>query len=328
MPLIELIHEQIRQTLSGFKFSRLNFVYDFQHKNQILCDSRQISRVFSNLLSNAAKYSKGEPPEITFKSREDSRSVYISVINSGVPIPVLESERIFEKFYTAKTNGISIKDGHGIGLTIVKKFTEANHGTVHCKPIPNFGTEFALSFKSAGTEDTSYSTHLFGSTSEIPQVASIILSKDTPLTPEEELLQDRIISLIKTKNVAFSVCIIDDEEIIRRSICSYISTSGLSKYIQVVEMSDYVDGIMYVMDHEPSLVLVDLAFRKEQGAGFLVLEKLKHITKPYKVIYTNNYIRTDELQKRHADDVIDKPMWRVDLFRLIIRVLERNQNAN
>jgi len=326
--IIELIHEQMRQSLCGYKFTRLCFHYDFQHKSKIHCDSKQISRVFSNLLSNAAKFARGNPPTIVFKTWEKDDFVTISMINTGVPIAASECERIFDKFYTIKGSDPTVKDGHGIGLTIVKKFIDANYGSVKCKPVKHFGTEFLITLKSAHLPDKIETSHLFQSAGEIPQVASIILSKNAPLSEEESLLQKRIKSLLSDGKFLFKVCIIDDEYLIRESLISYIATSDLTQLVTVVGMEDPIEGIEYVFDNDPDLILVDLVFGKESKAGFFILDKLKEYTRPYKVLYTNNYIKNNEFKSYHADSVLEKPLWRLDFFRLILKVLERNPHVH
>jgi signal transduction histidine kinase len=327
--LTELIHEQIQQSLSGYKFSRIEFKYDYQHKRQLWCDAKQISRVLGNLLSNAAKYAKGSPPVITFKTVEVSDSVVISIINTGDPVPLSECDNIFEKFYTIDQNAKESKDGHGIGLTIVKTFAEANSGSIRCNPIKNYGTEFVLSLKTTNALDKADTSYLIGSSNEIPQVASIILGQDSPFSREEEQLQIKIISLLSTRSNPFKICIMDDEYIIRQSIISYISASKLSDFVSVEAIEDHIEGITQVIDHSHDLVLIDLVFGMEREAGFFVLKKLRNCTYPYKVIYTNNTVLNEQVKAHNANETIDKPMLRPDFFKLIIRTIEhQNQRGD
>src|SRR5262249_60126342 len=92
----------------------------------IRADSAQLERAFVNLLSNAERYSRGEP--VSIRAREVSGRVVIRVVDRGPGIPERERERIFEAFYRgADTDS---HPGAGLGLAIVRGFVEANGGQV------------------------------------------------------------------------------------------------------------------------------------------------------------------------------------------------------
>ncbi len=88
----------------------------------------QLGHVFSNLISNAAKYSPpGEEITIGARPEEDGRAVRFSVTDRGAGIPVSERERIFEKFYRLPGEA---KDGAGLGLAICREIVRAHDGQI------------------------------------------------------------------------------------------------------------------------------------------------------------------------------------------------------
>ncbi len=66
----------------------------------VVVSADQLSHVFSNLISNAAKHSPpGEEITVAARTQKDRRAVRFSVVDRGAGIPPAERERVFEKFY-------------------------------------------------------------------------------------------------------------------------------------------------------------------------------------------------------------------------------------
>jgi two-component system sensor histidine kinase KdpD len=108
----------------------------------IRADAAQLERVFVNLLSNAARYSRGEP--VSVRAREVSGRVVIRVVDRGHGIPDRDLDRIFEAFYRGDDD--PAHTGAGLGLAIVKGFVEANGGHVFVESLPGQGTTFVVEF--------------------------------------------------------------------------------------------------------------------------------------------------------------------------------------
>ena len=67
----------------------------------------------------------------------------ISVRDQGCGIPAPELDLIFDRFYRVGGQA-NPRPGTGIGLAIVKEFTEAQHGTVTVTSEIDVGTEFTI----------------------------------------------------------------------------------------------------------------------------------------------------------------------------------------
>lgn len=115
---------------------RKNLVYALDEKKveltvkpdfpKVACDRIRISEVFSNLVSNAIKYTKkGERPviEIGWADKKDLYEFYVK--DNGIGIEKQYYDRIFQIFQRLHAKGEY--EGTGAGLTIVKKIVE-NHG--------------------------------------------------------------------------------------------------------------------------------------------------------------------------------------------------------
>jgi signal transduction histidine kinase len=92
-------------------------------------DLDRLSQVFSNLLSNAAKYSPpGLPIEVTV-STCDGR-VRTAIRDHGIGLTPEQAERIFDLFTQVDTSIERSHGGLGIGLTLVRKLVEMHDGHV------------------------------------------------------------------------------------------------------------------------------------------------------------------------------------------------------
>ncbi|SHM80135.1 sensor histidine kinase KdpD [Chitinophaga sp. CF418] len=110
---------------------------------KILANSGQLTRIFSNLVSNAFKFSRQNAP-VVHLSYED-KALVITVTDDGIGIPAEDLPHLFQPYY----RGSNTKDiaGTGLGLTIVKTFVTANDGDIAVSSEPNKGTVFTLVFR-------------------------------------------------------------------------------------------------------------------------------------------------------------------------------------
>jgi len=104
-----------------------------------------ITSIFSNLISNAIKYSETKKPlAINVESRRKSGMVVLTFKDNGDGMDLSKyGQRMFSPFvrFTNK------QDGKGIGLYIIKKMIEKNGGTIEVKSEPGKGTQFTLYLK-------------------------------------------------------------------------------------------------------------------------------------------------------------------------------------
>ena len=96
-----------------------------------------------NLISNASKYSnEGAEIDCTIKLKQGM--FQISITDPGIGIPEEEQKHLFDRFFRA-SNATNIK-GTGLGLHIVKRYTELMNGTAHFESTEGKGSTFTISF--------------------------------------------------------------------------------------------------------------------------------------------------------------------------------------
>ena len=96
---------------------------------RIICDSKKIESIFSNLLSNSIQ-AFDEIGEINVRITDDNNHVFISVEDTGPGILEEDMPRIFEPLFTTKQKGT------GLGLSICKNIINLHGGDIIVKNTP------------------------------------------------------------------------------------------------------------------------------------------------------------------------------------------------
>jgi len=97
---------------------------------QILGDEQRIRQVFSNLITNAIKYTPNKG-SIEVEIKDEKRHLLVSISDTGIGIPEEEHEKIFEKFYTVGGKSLTRESERmGLGLTIARGIVEAHEGRI------------------------------------------------------------------------------------------------------------------------------------------------------------------------------------------------------
>ena len=99
---------------------------------RIRADRLLVRRAFTNLLSNAVRYS---PPgaSILVAIDADSECVSVAVSNPGGDIPAPELERLFSRFARRDESRARAREGAGLGLAIVDSVMKAQGGSVEAR---------------------------------------------------------------------------------------------------------------------------------------------------------------------------------------------------
>ena len=141
-------------------FDELGVSVDLQHPNhEVLADidRDRVTQVLTNLLSNAAKFSK-RGAEVTVSIWQESETVGFSVTDRGVGIPESEIETIFERFRQAKNSKRASKGGTGLGLAIVQTIMHRHAGDVTLESDEGVGTTVHCEFPRLNVVATETST--------------------------------------------------------------------------------------------------------------------------------------------------------------------------
>jgi len=129
--------EEIMDELSAFKKEAQTIALDYNGNDCFNTDKRLLKNILINLLSNAIKFSNPDGI-IHLIVLNEVELLKISIKDNGIGISETEQQHLFSSFYRAK-NAVNIQ-GTGLGLHIVKRYTDILQGDICLNSILGEGT--------------------------------------------------------------------------------------------------------------------------------------------------------------------------------------------
>jgi len=274
-------------------------------------DQDKIERICYNLLSNALKYTS-EGGKISLQAIKKDERVIISVTDSGCGISNNELPYIFDRFYQAKNAGC----GTGIGLAIVKAFTELHHGVVSATSVEGKGSTFSINIP----------VRQEGAVSKQPteKVEQLVEPSAIKEIPNQARHIDELVQPHQTDKP--EVLIIDDNIDIRTYLRSVLS----EKY-NVSEASDGKVGLELARKIVPDIVLSDIMMPVMDGLEFCQqLKTDKAISHIPVILLTARSLDEQRAEgyEHGADAYISKPFSLRLLLSRIDNLIESRKKLN
>jgi signal transduction histidine kinase len=117
----------------------------------VMADARLLRSVFVNLLGNAVKFTRDTPhPRIDVEASVTGRDVSVCVRDNGVGFSADVAAQLFEPFYRAHDKRF---EGHGLGLSIVRRAVQALGGNTWAQPRPEGGALACFRLPDAVVDD-------------------------------------------------------------------------------------------------------------------------------------------------------------------------------
>ncbi|NOY49401.1 MAG: HAMP domain-containing histidine kinase [Chlorobi bacterium] len=130
----KLLDSVIRTFASSLKNKNIKIENTSINRNlaEVNTDKNKISLIFSNLISNAIKFSN-DSGIIEVEIKEDNSNLTFTIKDSGPGITDNHKDEIFDRFERLDDTINSITGGNGLGLSIVKAYVELLNGTIEIK---------------------------------------------------------------------------------------------------------------------------------------------------------------------------------------------------
>lgn len=226
--LMQAVCERFSPTLqqNGVSFS---VTYPDEHFHADV-DKEALTKVLSNLLTNANKYTQSMI-EVRFQEHPERQTFSIEVKDNGKGMNEEELKKIFKPFYQASEN----KPGTGIGLSIVKGIVEAHHGQVNVTSQPGKGSSFIITLPSK-QENLVTEEEENQATNPIP----------------EDIIPERNDTAATSQKVLPIMLIVDDNEDMLNFLSSHFQTS-----YTIATAVDGVDALNKLKEQEVALIISD-----------------------------------------------------------------------
>lgn len=143
IPLREFLHNISEIYQPNLSAKEINLFLDVDAAICIRVDRHTLATVFRNLISNAIKFTP-RSGSIRIKAAVEDNNIRIELRDTGVGIDCTRLLNVFQLQGERSTFGTEKEKGTGLGLMLVKEFTELNNGTITIESDPGMGTLVTL----------------------------------------------------------------------------------------------------------------------------------------------------------------------------------------
>ncbi|MDY6065700.1 MAG: HAMP domain-containing sensor histidine kinase [Finegoldia sp.] len=143
--LSELVEGIEKSFKPRFDNEDVSLDYKADEDLKIYTDREKLTTIITNLLSNALKAcSAGD--SVTIETSHVNDRVMISVSDTGIGIKEEDKVNIYERFFRVDDCRNTKENGYGLGLSIVKNYSDMLGATISINSKLNFGSKFTLFF--------------------------------------------------------------------------------------------------------------------------------------------------------------------------------------
>jgi signal transduction histidine kinase len=161
----EAVKVDTKQVVVGHLLDELKSLYDFSlgkdlslhwdlpsESLSMTTDGEKLKHILQNLINNAIKFTDNGRVTVSARQVPGGKSVEFRVADNGIGIPEEMLPIIFEKFRQADSSESRAYGGVGLGLYIVKRFTEMLGGSVAVESQPGKGSTFSVTIPCEGPQ--------------------------------------------------------------------------------------------------------------------------------------------------------------------------------
>jgi two-component system phosphate regulon sensor histidine kinase PhoR len=143
---IETLMALIKNDAEALSHGNHSFTFEILEKNNILGDEREILSAFSNLVSNAIRYTPDAGAiHVKWDINTEGQGEF-SVTDTGPGISSEHLSRLTERFYRVDRSRSRDTGGTGLGLAIVKHIASRHQAQLTIESTPGRGSTFKLHF--------------------------------------------------------------------------------------------------------------------------------------------------------------------------------------
>ena len=203
-------------------------------------DRALIGQVLSNLISNALKYTRRGG--VLVRCLLGAQILRLEVLDTGIGIPAELLPRIYDEFFQVGAGANSVRDGYGLGLSIVNRIVKLLGLTLDVSSVPGKGSSFCL---------------------EVPAGTRELSAAPRPLEAAAPRLSSRAAS-------APQVLLVEDDAGVRDATRMLLMAEGY----QVVTAASYAEALSR-FDAQPRIDLLITDYHLSGATGMEVISSLR-----------------------------------------------------
>ncbi|MGH7257067.1 MAG: sensor histidine kinase, partial [Nitrospiraceae bacterium] len=279
------------------------FIDGASHPIPAHIDVRKMTKVLSNLLINAFKFSDPEQAKVWISLACNDTDVSISIRDNGIGIPADQFDRIFDRFIQVEGQATRRFEGSGIGLALAKEIVALHGGRIAVQSTVGEGSTFTVTLPRGIVESHSIVP--------IDEEDTIIPLSPEGLPPEEDSGQMQEVS---TQNRPL-VLVVDDNADMR----AYLMRLLADEY-RVSTAGDGEDALQKARRLMPALVLADIMMPIMSGHDLLNALRCDDSLRTIPVILLTARAGTEarvQSLEAGADDYVSKPFSEEELLARI-----------
>lgn len=275
-----------------------NIKYDFHPhigNERLWIDSKQMEKVFYNLISNAFKFTQDNTGQIRVEIFEDEKNVNILIRDNGIGIPSDELENIFNLYHQVDNLNQSRNHlGSGIGLALSKNIIKEHLGAISVISNDVDGTVFKVSLLKGRT-------HFGDQQINDEQTITITQRKeDAPVLSVVPRLENNQVN----ENAPLLLIVEDNLEV------QNLLTGIFEVNYRILTAENGKEGMELAIKEQPDLILSDVMMPVMTGTEMCTILK-RNIDTSHIPIVILTAKASDKYQieglETGADDYISKP---------------------
>lgn len=259
-------------------------------------DPFRLKQVFANLINNAIKFTNQGEVIVRTRIVEESEAqiqIHICVEDTGIGIPEMHHNKIFQHFSQADGSTTRQYGGTGLGLTICKRLLELMNGRIWVESSPGKGSKFWIEIKME----------------KCPLTAIAAL-------PNLELLQN------------IRVLIVDDNQTNREIL--ELQLKSWNVQVNCAENAEHALIMMgkAVEENRPyQLAILDMHMPRMDGLQLAkIIASDSNLSKTRLMMLTSTYSNASQLERQNVGILrcANKPVRQRELLDIILDVLQRS----
>ncbi len=141
--LSEIILGCISSLKHQYPKSNINFTPEY---TIIKSDEGLIKLLIKNILENSIKYGKNNPIDISITNNDEQKQAILTIKDHGIGMTSEELHHIYDRFFRANKSRSKEIQGHGLGMSIVKRIINLLNLDIKISSTPNIGTTVQIFF--------------------------------------------------------------------------------------------------------------------------------------------------------------------------------------